>query len=315
MTNVSKNKNTKRAIFLHLPKTAGLTLHGIIERQYAPQNVYTIDPTQIPESVQAFQGLHAARRAEIYMLKGHMNMYSEMHEFLPKPVTYFTLLRDPIDRTISQYYFIRGMQSHYFKDLIGDMSLQEVLERDIAFTFNNQQTRWLAGERNDIGYGGYKKEVLERAKRNLRERFAVVGLTERFDETLLLLKHTYDWPHDVFYTRTNVTTRRPKKDEVPPATLNAIVQANLLDIELYQYATALFEEQIRQQGPLFPLKVKTFKSINRLHGSHAYQQIRKEGIQAFIRRRLNSAKTFIRRWSLRVFIRKWTRRILDFISR
>jgi hypothetical protein len=286
MTNVSENKNTKRAIFLHLPKTAGLTLHGIIERQYAPQNVYTLDSTRILESIQAFQDLSAARRAEIYMLKGHIGMRLEMHKFLPEPVTYFTLLRDPIDRVISHYYYIRGLKDHYLTELAINTSLQEVLEQDKIPMFNNEQTRWLAGEEHNIGFGGYQEKILEKAKKNLREHFAVVGLTERFDETLLLLKHTYDWPHNVFYTRTNVTTQRPRKDEISPATLNALVQANLLDIELYQYASKLFEEQLRQQGPLFPVKVKAFQSINRLHQE-------------------------IRRRSLRVFIRKWARRIFD----
>jgi hypothetical protein len=111
----------------------------------------------------------------------------------------------------------------------------------------------------------------------------------------------------------NVTTKRPKKDEVSPATLNALVQANLLDIELYQYATTLFEEQLRQQGPLFPVKVKAFQSMNRLYNSRARQKIRQRPLRTFIRKW--SLRTFIRRWSLRVFIRKWARRIFGLGSR
>jgi hypothetical protein len=291
----------QRIIFLHLPKTAGLTLHNIIERQYTPQNIHTIDPSGVMESVQAFKNLSAERRAEIHLLKGHMNFASELHKSLPEPVTYFTLLRNPIDRVISHYYFTRSLINHHLNELVSNTSLQELLEQDLIPMFNNEQTRWLAGEWKEIKFGEYREEALERAKSNLREHFSVVGLTERFDETLLLLKNTYDWPRNVFYTRVNVTAKRPKKEAVSPATLEAIVQANLLDIELYQYAVTLFEEQMRQQGPLFPVKVRAFKSVNRLFNSQHYQKIRKWSVRAFIRE--HSVRAFVHKWARRIFRR------------
>jgi hypothetical protein len=309
----NKNINQEQqVIFMHIPKTAGFTLQKIIERQYPPQSLYTLESQRELELIAELKNMSQARRAEIRMLQGHLNMSQKLHEFLPGPATYCTMLRDPVERVISHYYFVRDTPGHYLQDFATEKSLKELLESRQVLMLNDTHVRLLSGVWGDLGFGECTQETLETAKRNLREHFSVVGLTERFDETLLLLKSVYGW-QNVYYTRKNVTPNRPARDELPPDDLEAIIEANPLDVQLYQYATTLFEEQLRQQGPLFPLKVKAFQSINRLHNSRVRREIRKRSLRMFIRRW--SPRTFIRRWSLRVFIRKWARRILDFISR
>lgn len=304
----SKNTNREQQIiFMHIPKTAGFTLQKIIERQYPAQSLYTLESLKESELIAAFKNMSQARRAEIRMLQGHLNMSQRLHEFMPGPTTYCTILRDPVERVISHYYFVRDTPGHYLRDFATEKSLKELLESRQAVMLNDMHVRLLSGVLGDLGFGECTQETLETAKKNLREHFSVVGLTERFDETLLLLKNAYGW-QDVCYTRKNVTPSRPTRDELPPGTLEAIIETHQLDLQLYQYASTLFEEQLRQQGPLFPLKVKAFQSKNRLYNSRAYQEIRKRSLRAFIRGW--SPSTPIRRWSLRVFIRKWTRRIL-----
>jgi hypothetical protein len=131
--------------------------------------------------------------------------------------------------------------------------------------------------------------MLKTAKSNLRDHFAVVGLTERFDETLLLLKRELGWRRHS-YMRHNVTARRPKKRALSEAALNSILGANQLDIELYQYAKGLFEERVRQQGPSFNRELNRFRSVNRwvallLWG---YWQYRRMSLRAFVRRWVKS---------------------------
>jgi hypothetical protein len=45
--------NSQPVIFLHIPKTAGTTLHDIIERQYAPDVIYTFG-SDAHDSVEKF---------------------------------------------------------------------------------------------------------------------------------------------------------------------------------------------------------------------------------------------------------------------
>ena len=254
LANSSKTKQT--AIFFHIVKTAGTTLHQIIDRHYQPDETYWIGTKGHP--LEHFTSLSEADRAKIRLLRGHMVF--GLHTFLPGPSIYFTLLRDPVERTLSYYYFIRRTPEHYCHDLItsNDMSLEEFLENKADDLIINGQTRVLAGKK-------WHKEctegAVEAAKRNLREHFTIVGLVERFDETLHLLKRALNW-QNLYYIRQNVGTNRPGMDGLPPATLDAVIKANQFDIELYQYATELFEEKIRQQGPLFALQVKLFQLVN-----------------------------------------------------
>jgi hypothetical protein len=89
--------------------------------------------------------------------------------------------------------------------------------------------------------------MLDLAKRNLREYFSVVGLMERFNERLILLKRTFGW-RAILYRKRNVGLNPPDTASVDEQTLKAIKDANRLDIELYDYEGVLFREQLRDRG-------------------------------------------------------------------
>lgn len=61
----------------------------------------------------------------------------------------------------------------------------------VAFETNNHQTRFISGMTAE--YGKCTTEMLETAKKNLREYFTVVGLTEYFAESMLLMKRAFGW--------------------------------------------------------------------------------------------------------------------------
>ena len=270
------------AIFVHIPKTAGTTIHRIIDRQYPAQARYWIVRHNV--GVEEFKGLSPDRRAQVRMVRGHIPY--GLHEYVPGPVAYFTILREPIERLISYYYFVQREPEHYLHDYANTqgVTLKRYLESRVSLQTDNYQTRLISGIWTDVGYGECDQETLALAKHNLDEHFGVVGLTERFDETLLLLKRTFDWK-DVFYRRQNVTQDRPQRQELSAETLAVLREHNRLDLELYTYAETLFERQVRQQGASFPLAVRTFQAVNRcLHPLlGVYEQTRKFSARAWLR--------------------------------
>jgi hypothetical protein len=136
----------------------------------------------------------------------------------------------------------------------------------------------------DPGYGECDQATLDLAKHNLREHFAVVGLTERFDETLLLLKRTFGWQR-IQYTRHNVTRGRPRRDSLDAETLAVLSEYNQLDIALYQYAQRLLADQICAQGPSFARALWAFQLANRFVQpvARAYWQARRFSVRAWLR--------------------------------
>jgi hypothetical protein len=263
-------------IFLHIPKTAGSTLNRIIGRQYSLENICSIYPgsATVPggivlSSASELTTLSEADQSRIHLLRTHMSF--GIHKYLSAPATYFTLLRDPIERIISLYYFVSSLPEPLRPDYFpgDDMSLQDWIKKKVAIDVDNAQTRMLSGGLHAVPFGQCTEEDLRRAKQNLKNHFAVVGLTKRFDETLLLLKRTLGWQEALNYTRQNVTKKRPKRDDLPTESLAVISDANRLDIELYRYAENLFEEQIHQQGITFSVEVKVFQVKKRFRHLHS----------------------------------------------
>ena len=258
-----KTSPKENIIFLHLPKTAGTTINFILDRQYTSEIVYTIEGNTIA-ALKEFEYLDPETRKRIRVFKGH-GEYG-IHKFLYGSSKYITFLRDPIDRIISDYYFIlRAPETPYHQYVTENkLSLKEAVEcKTPSIIMPNSQTILLAGVWRD----GVKKcsdETLRQAKQNLRKHF-VVGLTEKFDESICLLKSYFHWNNDIYYQKRNVTLHRPARETISKDTLDAIVRANQYDLELYQYGQALFAEQVKQRGFFFPTQVRYYRLLNKAH--------------------------------------------------
>lgn len=265
MLNSTKGTEQKKTlIFLHLPKTAGSTLHRIIEREYKSKLIYSIDNFRTQESVAEFKSLPEAQRREIKVLKGHMRF--GLHEYLPQPSSYITVLREPVDRVISHYYYVLRKPNHYLYEQVKskNMSLKDYVSSGITKELDNSQARLLSSIAADIPYGECSSDVLESAKKNLQEHFAVVGLADKFDETLILLKQAFNWKTP-FYIKANITRNRPLREDIPQETLDVIEKYNQLDIELFNYAKQKFEEQINQLGNSFEIEMAQLNLLNRIY--------------------------------------------------
>lgn len=254
-------------IFLHIPKTAGVTMESIIQRQYYPQSI-TAFPASAPERAKQyneFKKLSESAKRRNKLIRGHICF--GLHEFLPQQSTYITFLRDPVERVISLFYFIRRVPGHpYYSSIVSsNMSLEEFVCSGMGKQIDNVQTRVLTDSWN-VEFGKCSHKMLESAKSNIDNYFAVVGLTGRFDESLILLKQKFGWKN-IFYQRKNVTKNRPLQEDIADKTLEEIKKYNELDIELYRYAEGLLEESIKQQGDAFLNELNRFKLLNKTLGN------------------------------------------------
>jgi hypothetical protein len=274
------------AIFVHIPKTAGTTLARVIDRQYPRQARLLLERHH--EGVREFQALSEERRSEIRLLRGHIPY--GLHVDCPRPATYFTLLREPIDRVVSYYYFVQREAQHYLYDYANTpgMTLKRYVEDRVSLQMDNMQTRLISGVWTDPGYGECDQETLALAKRNLEQHFAVVGLTERFDETLLLLKRALGW-QNIHYVRHNVTRQRPRRVSLDAETLAVIQACNQLDIKLYKHAQMLFDALLKAQGPSFARELWSFRFANRLVQplARAYWNARRFSVRAWVKDKLS----------------------------
>ncbi len=268
-------------IFLHVPKSAGTTLNRLIEWEYPLLEMYSVDPVFFRWSRKRLFQFSAERLKRFRVFKGHMPF--GLHETLARPATYITVLREPVDRVISAFYFMNNYKLHpnYWKFRREGWTLEDFVRRS---TRENVQSKMMAGADYDEPCTA---DILAKAKENLNQHFRVVGLTERFEESLALMKLRFGWKFDT-YSSFNVTRTRPKKRDLPSSTLDLIAARNRFDLELYNCATKLFQEavdknaaqvaqiagdlkaarmQSRPRSMLFSISSAGRKAVNRLYSA------------------------------------------------
>src|SRR5690606_24419839 len=228
-------------IFMHMPKSGGTTLESIVLRHYPAEKVYRF--TGDARSAAEFRALPEEQRAGFDVLTGHV--YFGIHRSVPAPAFYITMLRDPVERVVSLFYYIKRCPDHYMWQygFHESMTLREFLEQRHCIEMDNLQTRYLCPEPEIyLPFGQVTAAMCSRAVGNLL-RMKAIGLTDRFDESLEILSSRFGW-NNLEYQPLNVTEGRPSVSEIEPATIELIREMNEFDIAVYTTARLLFEEQL-----------------------------------------------------------------------
>jgi galactose-3-O-sulfotransferase len=256
-------------IFLHIGKTGGSTLRKVLHRNFRRSDVVlvrsekrfdTLRPRR-ENSLEDLARIPPERLRSARLIEGHMVFGA--HEHVPGPSTYITLLRNPVRLAISQYRFVKRTPGHRLHGLVTSegISLDDYIRRGISLEVDNSQTRAISGD-TQTPFGEVREPMLERAKRNIEEHFAVVGLTERFDESLVLLGEVFGWTRLV-YVPVKVAPRT-NEDVVSHETIDLLEELNRFDLELYRFAAERLDRAIERHES-FPKDLARFQRLNSLY--------------------------------------------------
>jgi Sulfotransferase family len=250
---------TPLLVFVHVPKTAGTILTSVLR----------MNEPRTRQGGNVFKGGGGAKRGVQFenlldpvhlettrVIVGHFPFGIRDHLPANREARFLTLLREPIDRTLSHYYAIherragsQGASKLGLPPLSSDPTVTDMIEA--GYIHDNVHTRMLSGLAEP--FGTVDDEMLEQAKRNLKDEFAFFGLTERLDESLVLAKRRLGFRSILHRTgsasdarlRTRaggrVNTTRPRGDKVSSELVRAAEACNRYDIELYRYAEELFD--------------------------------------------------------------------------
>ena len=251
-------------IFIHIPKTAGSTFHFILSREYKGRGSYWLPANNAGSGEKYLEKMPEERRSAIRLLRGHM--YFGLDHYLCDSPDYITFLRNPVSRVLSYYQHMKSeAQVHgesagwWYEAARRNLSLPDYygLYRDKMI--DNDQVRRISGV--DFNYGECTQEHLEKARQHLLDKFAFVGITERFDASILAMRKQFAWRTTPYYLREKVVADR-NHIESNDALLNEVRNRNHYDIKLYHYAEALFLRKIDACGSSFSTDLRRFQKQN-----------------------------------------------------
>jgi hypothetical protein len=232
----------ERFFFIHVMKTAGTTFARFMRRNFERSVVYPgpkdTDRHYAYYHVDRLCGISAGRMERLRVINGHFPYVAS--ELVPGPFTRITILRDPIERTISHLKHAKREREH-----LADATLDEVYEDPFLFptVLHNYQAKVFAFTAEDdvttsLAVLDVDDERLKIAKSHL-DRIDLLGLQERLPEFMEHVERRYGWSREDV-PRANVST---EDWTVSPALRRRIIEDNTADQEFYEYGRELYRER------------------------------------------------------------------------
>lgn len=228
---INGRHNSKVAAFPHIEKTGGTTVEALLKRHFGLRHL-NVDSREGPDTyytpadmAEDFRFYPFVRSIAAHRLRPFLD-YGK----LERRLMWYVWLRDPVDRYVS-----------HCQHQIEKMGVRADFPAWLRMAkYRNFQVRKLAG-----------KEDLEAAKQILATKMSCIGLLERFDESLLLLRHRMQWPGlTVAYgkPRNPARTRgvRERITDQLDKHFDDARAANALDQALYDYAVGVLYPRLRE---------------------------------------------------------------------
>jgi PAS domain-containing protein len=235
-------------VFIHIPKTGGSTIRTILSREYGVEHILYYEvgippwklnrPGEVPLPTQL---------GAIDLLTGHTAF--GVHELIKQPCRYFSLVRDPLERVISDYFYAFTDTPHRWKEeiLSGALSVDEFVMNP-EYGMRDEQVAYLKGTSES-----YLRPA-QAALDNISTGILTIGLTERFQESLLLMAKLLGWKPPLYRLR-NVTKLSPEIENRRRDAMErlAAVSRQVMqdEYEVYRAVDDLLSERMLLEGELF----------------------------------------------------------------
>ena len=256
-----KHVNTSPLFFLHIPRTGGTTIDSILISQFAEDQVLKIykQDEYVKNRFLFKQDLH-----KIKYITGHLLLQNyDPPTLYDLQVRAFTFLREPVSRLISEYIFYKTWPDqhiyHYIKEQ--NLSFRDYLLSDVTmlkYRGKNFMTRCISGK--SFTYNKTSLSALAFAKRQLEKNFFFFGITELFNESIVLLSHKINIKN-LFHEQRN-KLNSSLKDKISDEDISLAKELNQSDTALYNFAKQLFLSRIEDLGNSFREKLNKFIFLN-----------------------------------------------------
>lgn len=222
--------NKEYVLFDHLPKCAGTMINSNLAKAYPERLTFYIDGAEPVKSAEEFKSLSQKNRWSKRLVYGH-NAHQLLDFVNPKAVA-ITVFREPVDRIISHYYYVKRIKDHYLHDRVikEKISLENYCSSDLSIELTNWYT-WYYSKMSPEEIASNPDKALDCAFQNVITNYKIIGFQDKLPQFLKAVETLLNVELEV--TERNKTEKRISIDDIEPFVIKKIEEANSLDIKLY----------------------------------------------------------------------------------
>lgn len=241
------SRKLDKLFFVHIPKCGGMSIDGALQRAYADAGaqVVRLDAVAAKRAAEAIgesMGTYRRWLLPYYMagkkeyISGHFPFSETVHEAFGEGWHYATVLREPVARWISNYFYNKyKTHSDYFRI---EEPLDEFIETKKAQHYGSNYVASLTdlANKNDVS----EEVAVEQAIRNL-DLFSVVGVLERLDEFAAACEKRFGVRLDIEHRNKNPRSGNQQREEIGDETRERIRELCAPNLRIYEAALALVD--------------------------------------------------------------------------
>lgn len=223
-----KKKYKFEVLSLHIPKTAGTSFRNILKEVYGEKAVVRFDINN-KGVVRLNQEFYTKKKLpDSRVIHGHFTYRDINTQFdLPKDIQKITWLRNPVDRVISNYFYLESRLKTLLNEEQNNLNILSKMQRSLIEYARdeinrNRQSNFLSGI--------------------TLEEFDFVGIQEDFENDLIEISKVLNWeklPNILHQNKTPI-----KKNNLNIEIIKEIEWLNQNDMELYKNALHLREKSL-----------------------------------------------------------------------
>ena len=218
---------------IHIPKTAGTSFYLILQQAYGENAVMRMDYRPVYKCFIVGNKPYNAEALpnNTRVLHGHLN-YRIISKYLNlnENVKIITWIRNPVERVVSDYYYMRErLKEHFSVDPLHPHILDRMTKSLLEFAQVKQEQNKISNYLNGLDL----------------EKIFFIGVVEKFDEDIIELSKLLQW-QTVTAVKQNITLKKPSV--VSAETYAAIKKLNRKDWEIYERVLAMRKERQKNNG-------------------------------------------------------------------